>query len=103
MGVDISSVLMIGEMFKNDDNTKPLGIDYDILEDADLDWSGDHMSENYMCVGKILSYVDIYMDVYSKIDVNSYDHIREEIERRLQKIFPDRNPNVGMYHITDIS
>jgi len=93
---------MIGEMFESEGDNQPVQLDFEELDIFDLEYGGDNLAGSYMCVGKILSSVDIY-DSHNKIDIDSCDHIRKSVETILQKAFPGRNLNMGMYHITDLS
>jgi len=103
MGIDISSVLMIGMIFDSG-NDESIDINlYDIADEYDLDISGDHMSNTYLCIGERLSSVDEYGEFYNKIDADHYEGIKEIVGLALQKALPNHNIDVGMYHIMDIS
>jgi len=98
MGIEYSSNLMIGEMFNNNDE-----LDYKELDCSTLEFAGNLITGEYMCIGISLSSIKKY-DSYVTIEgVDNYDFIKEKITEKLKKFFPNRELNVKMYLVTTIS
>jgi hypothetical protein len=98
MGVYTHAVLMIGYMF-NDNEIE----NYEDIEDEELDFSGNHMTGSYMCVGNIIAKSDSYgATQYESIDDVDYNYIKDKVEMKLRKIYPNKKLDVKIYLVTDI-